>query len=56
MCAAHCPIVSSIDGEGGHTPDLTAALYLGISLCVCVCLATSTQSPLIMACGFIIMP
>ena len=57
MCTAHCPIVSSIDREGGHTPDLTTALYLGIALCVCVCvhicvcLATSTQtekSPLIM--------
>ena len=37
MCSAHCPIVSSIDREGGHTPDLTAALYLWIALCVCVC-------------------
>ena len=39
MCAAHCPIVSGIEREGGHTPDLTTRLYLRIAACVSVCLA-----------------
>lgn len=62
---SHC---FCIDREGGHTPDLTTALYLGIALCVCVCVyectyvcvfghiyTESQKSPLIMVYGFIIM-